>query len=161
FGPELMEFMRQQAVNFDTRIITDDIVKVDFKREPFVLTAREGQIVEAQAVIVATGARANYLGLPSEDRYKNNGVSACAVCDGALPRLRNKPLVVVGGGDSAVEEATYLTKFASTVYLVHRREQLRASKIMAQRAKSNTKIEIKWNRGLEEVLGNDKEGVTG
>ena len=161
FGPELMEFMRQQAVNFDTRIITDDIVKVDFKHQPFVLTAREGGTVEAQAVIIATGARANYLGLPSEGRYKNNGVSACAVCDGALPRFRNKPLVVIGGGDSAVEEATYLTKFSNPVYLVVRRNVLRASKIMQDRALSNKKITLKWNRTLEEVLGTDKAGVTG
>src|SRR5262245_20863782 len=104
FGPELMEFMRQQAVNFGTRIVTDDIVSVDFKSHPFKLTTREGESLQALAVIVATGARANYLGLPSEDRFKNNGVSACAVCDGALPRFRNKPLVVIGGGDSAVEE---------------------------------------------------------
>src|SRR5207244_6599174 len=89
-GPELMELMRQQAVNFGTRIVTDDIVKVDFQKHPFVLTALEGQTVEALAVIVATGARANYLGLASEERFKNNGVSACAVCDGALPRFRNK-----------------------------------------------------------------------
>jgi thioredoxin reductase (NADPH) len=160
-GPELMELMRQQAVNFETRIVTDDIVKVDFSRHPFVLTAREGQTVEALSVIVATGARANYLGLPSEDKYKNNGVSACAVCDGALPRFRNKPVVVIGGGDSAVEEATYLSKFASTVHLVHRRDRLRASKIMQQRALDNPKIKIQWNRGLDEVLGNDKDGVTG
>src|SRR5262249_45831949 len=115
-GPELMELMRQQAVNFGTRIITDDIVSVDFKKHPFVLERLEGPKVEARTVIVATGARANYLGLPSEDRFKNNGVSACAVCDGALPRFRKQPIVVVGGGDSAVEEATYLTKFASKVY---------------------------------------------
>jgi len=156
-----MAYMRQQAVNFGTRIVTDDIVKVDFQRRPFVLTAREGQKVEALSVILAAGARANYLGLPSEDRYKNNGVSACAVCDGALPRFRNKPLVVVGGGDSAVEEGTYLSKFASTVYLVHRRDQLRASKIMQARALENPKITMKWNRTLDEVLGTDKEGVTG
>ncbi|HEY7153505.1 MAG TPA: thioredoxin-disulfide reductase [Gemmataceae bacterium] len=160
-GPELMELMRQQAVNFGTRIITDDIAKVDFKRRPFVLTAREGQTVETLSVIVATGARANYLGLPSEDKYKNEGVSACAVCDGALPRFKNRPLVVVGGGDSAVEEGTYLSKFASTVYLVHRRDQLRASKIMQTRALENPKITLKWNRTLDEVLGNDKDGVTG
>lgn len=161
FGPEQMEYMRQQAINFGTRIVTDDIVNVDFKRHPFRLTALEGQTVEALAVIVATGARANYLGLPSEERFKNNGVSACAVCDGALPRFRNRPLVVVGGGDSAVEEGTYLTKFADPVYLVHRRDQLRASKIMQQRALSNPKIVMKWNRTLDEVLGNDKDGVTG
>jgi thioredoxin reductase (NADPH) len=155
-----MELMRQQARNFGTRIITDDIAKVDFSRRPFRITPSEGQTIEAEAVIVATGARANYLGLPSEDAFKNRGVSACAVCDGALPRFRNKPLVVVGGGDSAVEEATYLTKFASTVYLVHRRDQLRASKIMAERALSNPKIEIVWNSHLAEVLGNDREGVT-
>jgi thioredoxin reductase (NADPH) len=160
-GPEMMELMRQQAVNFGTRIITDDIAAVDFQRHPFVLTPSEGGTVEALAVIIATGARANYLGLPSEDRFKNNGVSACAVCDGALPRFRNQPVVVVGGGDSAVEEATYLSKFASTVYLVHRRDQLRASKIMQQRALTNPKIAMKWNRTLHEVLGSDEEGVSG
>lgn len=160
-GPELMELMRQQAVNFGTRIVTDDIIDVDFESHPFKLQTLGGQAVEALAVIVATGARANYLGLPSEEAYKNRGVSACAVCDGALPRFRNKPLVVVGGGDSAVEEATYLAKFASKVYLVHRRDELRASKIMARRALEHPKIEIVWNHRLDEVLGNDKEGVTG
>src|SRR5262249_57687497 len=100
-------------------------------------------------------------GLRWEERYKTRGVWACAVCDGALPRFKNKPLVVVGGGDSAVEEATYLTKFASTVYLVHRRDQLRASKIMQQRALTNPKITMKWNRALDEVLGTDAAGVTG
>jgi thioredoxin reductase (NADPH) len=161
FGPELMEFMRQQAVNFGTRIVTDDIVKVEFKQPPFSLTTRDNGVVQAQAVIIATGARANYLGLPSEDRYKNNGVSACAVCDGALPRFRNKPLIVIGGGDSAVEEATYLTKFASPVFMVVRRNELRASKIMQRRALENPKITMKWNRTLDEVLGSDEAGVTG
>ncbi len=160
-GPELMELMRQQAVNFGTRIVTDDIVKVDFQARPFRLYPGEGGVVEAHTVIVATGARANYLGLPSEHKYKNQGVSACAVCDGALPRFRNKPLVVVGGGDSAVEEATYLSKFASTVFLVHRRDQLRASKIMQARALDNPKIAMKWNSAVDEVLGDDKHGVTG
>jgi thioredoxin reductase (NADPH) len=160
-GPELMELMRQQASNFGTRIITEDVSDVDFSVQPFKLTASDGNIYESHAVIVATGARANYLGLPSESQFKNRGVSACAVCDGALPRFRNKPLVVIGGGDSAVEEADYLTKFASVVYLVHRRHELRASKIMSQRAEANRKIEILWNRGLAEVLGNDKDGVTG
>ncbi|MGL6195291.1 MAG: NAD(P)/FAD-dependent oxidoreductase, partial [Thermoguttaceae bacterium] len=106
-------------------------------------------------------ARANYLGLDSETRFKNHGVSACAVCDGALPRFRNKELIVVGGGDSAVEEADYLAKFASKVYLVHRRDQLRASKIMAKRAAEHPKIEIVWNRVPKEVLGDDTDGVTG
>jgi thioredoxin reductase (NADPH) len=101
------------------------------------------------------------LGLPSEDRFKNNGVSACAVCDGALPRFRNKPVVVIGGGDSAVEESTYLSKFASTVYLAHRRDKLRAAQIMQQRAFSNAKIQMKWNSTLDEVLGTEREGVTG
>jgi thioredoxin reductase (NADPH) len=160
-GPELMELMRQQAVNFGTRIVTDDIVRVDFKRHPFRLVALGGETVEALSVIVATGARANYLGLPSEDRFKNLGVSACAVCDGALPRFKNRPLIVVGGGDSAVEEGTYLTKFANPVYLVHRRDELRASKIMQARALGNPKIVPKWNRMLAEVLGNDRDGVTG
>src|SRR5207237_178621 len=105
--------------------------------------------------------RANYLGLPSEDRFKNRGVSACAVCDGALPRFRNKPLVVVGGGDTAVEEATYLTKYAHPVYMVLRRDVFRASKIMVERALSNRRIVMKYNRVVDEVLGDDKQGVTG
>lgn len=160
-GPELMEKFREQAVRFGTRVITDDIVSVDLNRHPFLLKPLENQPVTAFSIIIATGARANYLGLPTEEAFKNRGVSACAVCDGALPRFRNKPLVVVGGGDSAVEESTYLTKFASKVYLVHRRDQLRASKIMQQRALANPKIEMKWNRVVTEVLGNDKDGVTG
>jgi thioredoxin reductase (NADPH) len=160
-GPELMELMRQQAVNMGTRIVTDDIERVEFGSRPFRLFAAGGDVVEADCVIVATGASANWLGLPSEERFKNRGVSACAVCDGALPRFRNRPLVVVGGGDSAVEEATYLTKFASRVHLVHRRNALRASKIMAQRAHENPKIEIHFDSALAEVLGDDAKGVTG
>ena len=160
-GPELMILMRQQAVNFGTRVETDDIVEVDFQKHPFVLKSLGGKTVEALSVIVATGARANYLGLPSEDRFKNRGVSACAVCDGALPRFRGKPLVVIGGGDSAVEESTYLTKYASKVLLVHRRDKLRASQIMADRAMNHEKIEIVWNHGLDEVFGTDQAGVTG
>ena len=160
-GPELVELMRQQARNFGARVVTQDIVAVDFGTHPFRLTATDGKKYEAMAVIVATGARANYLGLPSEEAYKNRGVSACAVCDGALPRFRNRPLAVVGGGDSAVEEADYLSKFASTVYIVHRRDELRASKIMARRAMDNPKIEILWNRTLAEVLGSGTEGVSG
>ena len=160
-GPELMELMRQQAANFGTRIVTDDILKVDFSSRPFKLYPAEGGLVEAACVIVATGASANWLGLPSEERFKNRGVSACAVCDGALPRFRNQPIVVIGGGDSAVEEATYLSKFASTVHLVHRRDQLRASKIMVQRALDNPKIMIHFNSELAEVLGNDTNGLTG
>lgn len=160
-GPELMHLMRQQAVNFDTRVETDDIVSVDFSQRPFTLTASSGQLVRAHAVIVATGARANYLGLPSEERFKNRGVSACAVCDGALPRFRNKPVVVVGGGDSAVEEADYLSKFASVVHMIHRRNELRASKIMADRAIRNPKITLEWNSVVAEVLGDEEQGVTG
>ena len=160
-GPELVDLMRQQAVNFGTRIVTEDVTDADFSARPFRLAVSDGSSHEAQAVIVATGARANYLGLPSEDKYKNLGVSACAVCDGALPRFRNKPLAVVGGGDSAVEEADYLSKFASTVYMIHRRDELRASKIMAQRALDNPKIEVLWNTTLAEVLGDDQSGVTG
>jgi thioredoxin reductase (NADPH) len=156
-----MELMRQQAKNFGTRVITDDVVSVDLSVRPFRLKSLEGQEVEAHTVIIATGARANYLGLESEEKYKNHGVSACAVCDGALPRFRGKPLVVVGGGDSAMEEASYLTKFASTVYLVHRRDEFRASKIMAQRVLENPKITVKWSSAVDEVLGDEKNGVTG
>jgi thioredoxin reductase (NADPH) len=160
-GPELMHLMRKQARNFGTRIETDDVVDVDFGQRPFTLRCAAGQKVETHALIVATGARANYLGLPSEDSFKNRGVSACAVCDGALPRFRNKPLVVVGGGDSAVEEADYLSKFAERVHMIHRRDELRASKIMADRALENKKIQIHWNSAVHEVLGDDASGVTG
>ena len=160
-GPELMELMRQQAKNFGTRIVSKDVVRVDLSRQPFTLTTHDGEQVQATTLIIATGARANYLGLPSEDKYKNRGVSACAVCDGALPRFKAKAIVVIGGGDSAVEEATYLTKFGSKVYLLVRRDALRASKIMQQRALENPKIEILWNTELDEVLGDDENGVTG
>ncbi|MEY3174543.1 MAG: Thioredoxin reductase [Planctomycetota bacterium] len=160
-GPELMELMRQQAANFGTRIVTDDIVDVDFSQRPFRLKTLSGNEFASHAVILATGARANYLGLPSEELFKNRGVSACAVCDGALPRFRNQPVVVVGGGDSAMEEATFLTKFASVVHIVHRRDSFRASRIMAERALNNHKIQVHWNSAIDEVLGNDTQGVTG
>ncbi len=160
-GPNLMLLMKQQALNFGTRIVTEDITDVDVNGPPFKLTTSGGQVVEAHSVIVATGASANYLGLESEAKYKNRGVSACAVCDGALPRFKNKPLVVVGGGDTAVEEADYLSKFGSTVYMVHRRDELRASKIMAERVLKNKKIEMVWSHTVGEVLGDEKAGVTG
>ena len=159
-GPELMELMRQQAANFGTRIQTDDVVSIDLSSHPFQLATLDGTQIEALSVIVATGARANYLGLESEDRFKNAGVSACAVCDGALPRFRDKPLVVVGGGDSAMEEATYLSKFASRVHIVHRRDTFRASKIMAERVLENEKIQVEWNSVVQEILGTDQDGVT-
>lgn len=159
-GPELVALTRQQAVNFGTRVESKDIVKVELKKRPFTIMAHDGQTTATHTLIIATGARANYLGLPSEDKFKNRGVSACAVCDGALPRFRNQPIVVVGGGDSAVEEATYLTKFANQVHLLVRRDVLRASKIMQERAKSNAKIGIKWHSEVDEVLGDDKKGVT-
>lgn len=160
-GPELMELMRQQAINFGARVKTDDIVDVDFSERPFKLKSLAGDEIETHSVIIATGARANYLGLESEERFKNAGVSACAVCDGAMPRYREKPLVVIGGGDSAMEEATFLTKYASTVYIVHRRDEFRASKIMADRALANEKIVVKWNSTIDEVLGDEENGVTG
>jgi thioredoxin reductase (NADPH) len=160
-GPELMVLMRQQAVNFGTRVITDDVVDVALSKHPFRVSTLGGEAHETLALIIATGARANYLGLPSEDRFKNRGVSACAVCDGALPRFRNKPLVVVGGGDSAMEESNYLTKFAEKVFIVHRRDEFRASKIMADRALANKKIDVKWNSIVDEVIGDDELGVTG
>lgn len=163
-GPELMELMRQQATNFGTRVITDDIVSVDFSGKPYKLNTSESGSFQAHTVIIATGASANYLGLPSEEVFRNKGVSACAVCDGALPRFRNKPLVVVGGGDSAVEEASYLTKYASKVHMILRRGEMRASKIMQQRALDNPKIELVKFSVVDEVLGDANDmrvGVTG
>lgn len=160
-GPELMLRMRQQAERYGTRIVTEDIVSVDLKRRPFGLKDSTGKTIEAHTLIIATGASANYLGLASEETFKNRGVSACAVCDGALPRFRNQPLLVVGGGDSAAEEGNYLTKFASAVHLVHRRDALRASPIMAKRILDNPKVKPVWNSVVEEVLGNDERGMTG
>lgn len=159
-GPELMLAMREQAEHFGTQIRTEDIVSIDLSKQPFVMKDSADQTIEAHAVILATGASANYLGLPSEEKYKNTGVSACAVCDGALPRFRNKPLIVVGGGDSACEEGGYLTKFASTVYLIHRRDSLRASKVMAARTIANPKIKPVWDSAVEEVIGDEKNGMT-
>jgi len=160
-GPELMMHCKMQAERFGTRVVTEDIQDVDLSQRPFTLKDSAGNTVRAHTVVIATGASANYLGLDSENKYKNFGVSACAVCDGALPRFRNSPLVVVGGGDSAAEEASYLTKFASKVYLVHRRDKLRASPIMAERVLSNAKVEPVWNSAVEEVLGEEEKGVTG
>lgn len=161
-GVELMELMKQQALNFGTRVIGDDVVDVDFSSSPLVVKPAGGPAVKTHTVIVATGARANYLGLDSENQYKNRGVSACAVCDGALPMYRSKPLAVIGGGDSAVEEASYLAnlKNAQTIYLVHRRHQLRASQIMQDRALNHPKIQPVWNSTVDEVLGDGKQ-VTG
>jgi thioredoxin reductase (NADPH) len=161
-GVELMELMKQQALNFGTRVVGDDIVEVDFSGETLKVIPASGDPVETRTIIVATGARANYLGLDSEEEYKNKGVSACAVCDGALPTYRQKPLAVIGGGDTAVEEASYLANLdgAKTIYLIHRRDELRASKVMAERAINHPNIELVWNSVVEEVLG-DGNQVTG
>lgn len=161
-GPDLMLAMREQAEHQGTRIVTEDVISLDLsKGTPFSLTDSAGKTLRTHTVVIATGASANYLNIPSETRFKNMGVSACAVCDGALPRFRNRPLVVVGGGDSACEEANYLSKFASTVYLVHRRDTLRASRVMAQRTLENPKISPVWDSVVDEVLGDDSAGVTG
>jgi thioredoxin reductase (NADPH) len=161
-GVELMELMKQQALNFDTRVIGDDVVDVEVTGDGFRVISASNEPVTAHTVIVATGARANYLGLPSEEEYKNKGVSACAVCDGALPIYRSKPLAVIGAGDSAVEEANYLAnlKGADKIYMIVRRDEMRASKIMQDRAKSHPNIEIIWNTVVDEVLG-DGSLVTG
>ena len=161
-GVELMELMKQQALNFGTRVVGDDIVDVDFSGELLKVFPADGEPVSARTVIVATGARANYLGLESEEKYKNRGVSACAVCDGALPMYRRKPLAVIGGGDTAVEEASYLANLdgAEKIYLIHRRGELRASQVMQDRAKNHPKIEILWNQVVNEVVG-DGSKVTG
>ncbi len=158
-GPELMERFRKQSERFGTRIVTQDVERVDFSQRPFKVTS-DGKDYFAKAVIVATGASARYLGLAGEKRLMNRGVSACATCDGALPIFRNKELVVVGGGDTAMEEASYLARFASKVWIVHRREELRASKIMADRVRHHPKIGLILNTVVEEVLGKEQvEGV--
>lgn len=154
-GPELMFRMREQAERCGTEIRTETIESVDLSAKPFKLTVEGGEVVEADSIIIATGAIAKRMYVPGEDKYWQRGVSACAVCDGALPIFRNKPLVVVGGGDSAMEEATHLTKFASKVYLVHRRDSFRASKAMQQRVFENDKIEVVWNSTVDRIEGDD------
>ncbi len=156
-GQDLMMEMRAQAERFGTRILTEDIVDVDFEQRPFVLKSSRGKEVRADTVILATGANAKWIGLDNEERLAQSGggVSACAVCDGALPHFRNQVLAVVGGGDSAMEDALYLTKFAKEVVVVHRRDEFRASKIMAERALSDPKIRVAWNKVVTEVLGDD------
>ena len=151
-GQALMAHMRKQSERFGTRIFTEDVVKADLAKRPFTVSSAE-RTVQAQAVIVATGATAKRLNLPGEKKLWNHGMSACAVCDGALPIFRNKELVVIGGGDSACEESTFLTKFASKVYLIHRRNELRASKIMQERVLKHPKIEVIWDTVVEDVLG--------
>jgi thioredoxin reductase (NADPH) len=156
-GPELMERLRGQAIRFNTRIVSENITKMELGVHPFVLHLNYSEPVEALAVIIATGANAKWLGLPNETRLAQTGggVSACAVCDGALPLYRNRRLAVIGGGDSAMEEALYLTKFASEVMLIHRRDKFRASPIMAQRVMEHAKIRIMWNSAVVDVLGDD------
>jgi thioredoxin reductase (NADPH) len=160
-GPEMMQRFRDQALRFETRVVSEDIRSVDLGSHPFVLTPNYSEPVTALSVIIATGARANWLGLPNEERLAQSGggVSACAVCDGALPLYRDRVLAVVGGGDSAMEESLYLTKFASEVVLIHRRDQFRASPIMADRVLEHPKIRVLWNTEVTEVLGYDH--VTG
>jgi len=153
-GPELMQLFRKQAERFGTEMVGEDISDVDFSKRPFIIKSEQSE-VQAKAVIIATGATARRMGVPNEDKMWNNGMSACAVCDGALPFFRDHPLMVIGGGDTAVEEATYLTKFGSVVYLVHRRDELRASKIMQKRAFDNEKLEIIWDTVFEDAIGED------
>jgi len=157
-GPELMMQMRQQAENLGVEIEYDVIESVDFSGRPFVCKGESGNTYESRSVIVATGANAKWLGLESEDRYKNKGVSACATCDGFF--FKNKIVSVIGGGNAAVEEAIYLTNFASKVFLIHRRDSLRAEKIMQTRLMENPKIEVVWNSRVAEILGDEKK-VTG
>ncbi len=153
-GPELMQLFRKQSERFGTEMVQEDVTSADFSQRPFVLKS-ENREVRAHSVIISTGATAKRMGVPNEEKMWNNGMSACAVCDGALPMFRNQPLMVIGGGDTAVEEATYLTKFGSVVYMVHRRDQLRASKIMQERAFKNPKLEIIWDTVLEDAVGKD------
>jgi len=156
-GPALMEEMKKQATRFGTRYVGGQVTRVDLSRRPFRLWVEQEEYT-ADAVIVATGASAKWLGIPSEKQYQGRGVSACATCDGFF--FRNVEVAVVGGGDTAIEEATFLTKFASKVHLIHRRGELRASKIMQQKALQNPKIVPVWHAAVDEVLG-DGKAVTG
>jgi thioredoxin reductase (NADPH) len=152
-GIELMMNIREQSINSGAEIKTETVDAIDLSQRPFKIKSDTGDDYEADTVIIATGATAKRLGLPGEETYWNKGMSACAVCDGALPAFRDKPLVVIGGGDSACEEATFLTKFGSKVHLLVRRDELRASKTMANRAINHDKIEIHWNSHATEACG--------
>ncbi|MEM7756066.1 MAG: thioredoxin-disulfide reductase [Planctomycetota bacterium] len=160
-GPEMMMMFQKQAERFDTKVIGEDITKIEFSdhpsEKPHTLHTSGGDVVHAHTVIVSTGATANWIGLENELRLAQigGGVSACAVCDGALPHFRDKPLAVVGGGDTAMEEADYLTKFASKVYIIHRRDALRASKVMQERVLNKPNTEVLWNKVVVDVLGED------
>src|SRR5215475_11454779 len=163
-GPELMMEFRQQAERLGTEFREEWINEVDLQARPFTLHT-DSTVVKAETLIIASGASAKWLGIPGEAKtpigYGGNGVSACATCDGPLPAFRNKRLIVVGGGDTAMEEATFLTRYAAKVYVVHRRDKLRASKIMQEKAFRNEKIEFLWNTELAEILGTHEHGVTG
>jgi len=163
-GPELMAEFRKQAERFGTDSLETWIDKVELQDRPFTLHTSE-HVIQTETLIIASGASAKWLGIPGEakvpDGLGGNGVSACATCDGPLPSFRNKTLVVVGGGDTAMEEATFLTRYASQVFVVHRRDKLRASKIMQDKAFRNPKLEFIWDTGVEEILGTPADGVTG
>jgi thioredoxin reductase (NADPH) len=162
-GPDLMHEFRKQAERFGTEFLETWITEVDLSERPFQLYT-ESQTISTETLIIASGASAKWLGIPGEAKVPNgfggHGVSACATCDGPLPAFRNRILVVVGGGDTAMEEATFLTRYASKVYVVHRRDKLRASKIMQEKAFRNEKIEFIWNTTIDEILGTQEEGVT-
>jgi thioredoxin reductase (NADPH) len=152
-GPWLMEQMQKQAEHVGTKIVTDTVTKVELSRRPFRLECDSGDVYLADALIIATGAQARWLDLPSEQKFKGYGVSACATCDGFF--YRNKEVIVVGGGNTAVEEALFLTNFASKVTVVHRRDHFRAEKILQERLFKNPKIEVVWDTVLDDVLGSD------
>lgn len=151
-GPELMKHMREQATRFGTEVLDKDVLKVDFSKRPYKIWTEDAEYA-AKTVIISTGAAARRLNNEPENRFWNKGISACATCDGALPIFRNKPIAVIGGGDTAMEEALYLTRFGSQVVVIHRREDLRASKIMVDRAKANPKIAWRLNSVLEDTTG--------
>lgn len=162
-GPDLMVEFRKQAERFGTEFLEAWIEKVELQERPFTLHTRD-HLIQTETLIIASGASAKWLGIPGEAKVPaglgGHGVSACATCDGPLPGFRNKPLVVVGGGDTAMEEATFLTRYASRVSVVHRRNKLRASKIMQEKAFNNPKLDFIWDTAVEEILGNQEDGVT-
>ncbi|MFL2544909.1 MAG: thioredoxin-disulfide reductase [Longimicrobiales bacterium] len=160
-GPQMMSDFRSQALRFDTRVITEDVVSVNFSDRPLSLQTNTGKVIETDTVVIATGANAQWIGLENEQRLAQSGggVSACAVCDGALPHFRDQVIAIVGGGDSAMEDALYMAKFAKEVVVIHRRDKLRASKIMQERAFEEERIRFEWNKVVEDVLGEEVIGA--